>query len=111
MYPEKRKRLEAAGYQFGDYAEFLGLSKEEKAAVEKNLSELPRCEVCGATAVHQVVDTIVFGVPVLKNGRYYRTGKGTNGVHFRCGDHPYAAKTMDSEELIEWKSSHPDEYP
>ncbi|WP_406694583.1 helix-turn-helix domain-containing protein [Singulisphaera sp. Ch08] len=34
MDPEKRKRLEAAGFKFGDAADFLGLSEAENQIVE-----------------------------------------------------------------------------
>lgn len=34
MDPEKRKRLEAAGFKFGDAADFLGLSEAERQIVE-----------------------------------------------------------------------------
>jgi DNA-binding XRE family transcriptional regulator len=34
MDPEKRKRLEAAGFKFGDAADFLGLTETERQIVE-----------------------------------------------------------------------------
>jgi transcriptional regulator with XRE-family HTH domain len=34
MDPEKRKRLEAAGYRIGDYGDFLGLTDAEREIVE-----------------------------------------------------------------------------
>ena len=37
MNAEKRKRLEAAGWQFGSAADFLGMTPEEKAYVELKL--------------------------------------------------------------------------
>lgn len=38
MDPEKQKRLEAAGWRFGDAAEFLGLSEEEKLEVDRRIA-------------------------------------------------------------------------
>lgn len=38
MNPEKRKRLEAAGWKVGSAGEFLGLSSEEAALVEMKLA-------------------------------------------------------------------------
>lgn len=38
MEPEKRQRLEAAGWSIGTAADFLGLSKEEAAFVELKLA-------------------------------------------------------------------------
>jgi DNA-binding XRE family transcriptional regulator len=38
MNDAKRKRLEAAGWKFGSYADFLGLSKEEEMLVELKLA-------------------------------------------------------------------------
>lgn len=38
MEPEKRQRLEAAGWSIGTAADFLGLSKEEVAFVELKLA-------------------------------------------------------------------------
>lgn len=35
---ERKKRLEAAGWKFGDYSDFLGLTPEEKALVEIRLA-------------------------------------------------------------------------
>src|SRR5438034_5834744 len=32
--PKKRKALEAAGWRFGDYADFLGLTEQERQEVE-----------------------------------------------------------------------------
>ena len=34
MDPKKRKALEAAGWRFGDYADFLGLTEAEQQEVE-----------------------------------------------------------------------------
>lgn len=42
MKREKRRRLEAKGWKFGDYADFVGLSPAEKDAVEKRLSRRGR---------------------------------------------------------------------
>ena len=38
MDAEKQKRLEAMGWKFGDYGDFLGLTPEEKAVVEMRLA-------------------------------------------------------------------------
>lgn len=38
MDAERKKKLEAAGWKFGDYAEFLGMTPEEKAVVEIRLA-------------------------------------------------------------------------
>lgn len=38
MNPEKKKRLEKAGWKFGDAAEFLKLTPDEQAYVEMKLS-------------------------------------------------------------------------
>ena len=38
MDPKKKQRLEAQGWKFGDYADFLGMSAEEKAVVEMRLA-------------------------------------------------------------------------
>lgn len=35
MENKKKKALEKAGYKFGDYADFLKLSREEKKLVER----------------------------------------------------------------------------
>jgi hypothetical protein len=38
MKAEKRKKLEAAGWKFGEASDFLGLTVEEKAYVELKLA-------------------------------------------------------------------------
>lgn len=38
MDAERKKKLEAAGWKFGDYADFLGMTPEEKAVVEIRLA-------------------------------------------------------------------------
>jgi predicted XRE-type DNA-binding protein len=38
MDPAKKARLEAAGWRFGDYADFLGLTAEEVAYIELKLA-------------------------------------------------------------------------
>ncbi|HET6572875.1 MAG TPA: XRE family transcriptional regulator [Fimbriiglobus sp.] len=38
MDARKRKRLEAAGYRFGDYGDFLGLTDDEREEVELRLA-------------------------------------------------------------------------
>lgn len=38
MDAERKKKLEAAGWKFGDYADFLGMTPEEKAIVEIRLA-------------------------------------------------------------------------
>ena len=38
MPEERRKKLKAAGWQFGDFADFLGMTAEEKALVEIRLA-------------------------------------------------------------------------
>lgn len=38
MDPARRKRLEAAGFHFGDYAEFVGMTPEEKELTEVKLA-------------------------------------------------------------------------
>lgn len=38
MDSEKKKRLEAQGWKFGDYGDFLGMTPEEKAVVEMRLA-------------------------------------------------------------------------
>lgn len=38
MKAERKKKLEAAGWKFGDYSDFLGLTPEEKALVEIRLA-------------------------------------------------------------------------
>ena len=38
MNAERKKKLEAAGWKFGDYSDFLGLTPEEKALVEIRLA-------------------------------------------------------------------------
>ena len=38
MDPEKKKRLEAKGWRFGDYGDLLGMTAEEKAVVEMRLA-------------------------------------------------------------------------
>ena len=38
MNAERKKKLEAAGWKIGDYADFLGLTPEEKALVEIRLA-------------------------------------------------------------------------
>ena len=38
MDSEKKKRLEAKGWKFGDYADFLGMTPAEKTVVELRLA-------------------------------------------------------------------------
>ena len=38
MNPERKKKLQAAGWQVGDYADFLELTPEEKTLVEIRLA-------------------------------------------------------------------------
>ncbi|MBQ9343801.1 MAG: XRE family transcriptional regulator [Kiritimatiellae bacterium] len=44
MDAQRKKKLEAAGWKFGDYADFLGMTPEEKAVVEIRIAATKEME-------------------------------------------------------------------